>query len=205
MLIKKRLVVTVLAAFCLAAALFAVIPISLQDVGDYDPWLDVNDDGSIEMKDVSAVARAYGTSGAPVNKTKLALEVATAQAHGEAFSTTLETRSGFDWGWGDLAGMTVDVTVETNCMLLIMFSAEAQTTQDWLEIYVRALVDGAQANPAAGVTLTKLMDWASHSFTFYMPNVTPGTHTVKIQWAYNDEVGQVQVKTRTLIVTALLQ
>ena len=205
MLLKKHLIVIVLAVFCLAAALFAVMPINSQGAGEYDPWLDVNDDGAIEMRDVSSVARAYGTSGTPVNKTEMAQEVATARAHGEAFSTTLETRSGFDWAWGDLPGMVVDVTVEVDCMLLIMFSAEAQTSTDFLEIYVRALVDGVQANPAAGVILTKLVDWASHSFTFYMPNVTPGLHTVKIQWSYNDELGQVQVKTRTLIVTALLK
>ena len=90
MLLKKHLFVIVLAVFCLAATLFAVMPINSQGVGDYDPWLDVNDDGSIEMKDVSSVARAYGTNGIPINKTDLLLELQTKVASLEARVDALE-------------------------------------------------------------------------------------------------------------------
>jgi hypothetical protein len=61
---KKDLLITFLAAFCLAAALFMIIPTrSSPGVGEYDAWVDVNDDGKISILDISAVARAYGTSG----------------------------------------------------------------------------------------------------------------------------------------------
>ncbi len=34
-------------------------------VGYYDPWLDYNDDGDIDMKDVAATAKAFGSFGDP--------------------------------------------------------------------------------------------------------------------------------------------
>jgi len=44
-------------------------------VGDYDPWADLNDDGKIDMRDVYVVARKFGTTGTPINKTALLLEL----------------------------------------------------------------------------------------------------------------------------------
>ena len=63
MIIKKNLVVAVLLTFCLTFVLFQILPISSQSAGDYDPWLDINDDGEIDMRDVGAVARAFGAAG----------------------------------------------------------------------------------------------------------------------------------------------
>lgn len=197
---KKNGIIAVLIVFCLTTTLF-MVAYSVS----YDPWADINDDGKIDMRDIGYIAKLFGTAGTPIDKAALVLELATARAHKEAYSTTLETRSGYDWGWQDMPGMTVTITTQTTCTLLIMFSAEAQTGTDFLEIYVRAMVDANLANPSTGVTLTKLMDWASHSFTFYKPNVAPGNHTIKIQWSYNDEVGSVQVRGRTLVVTSLLE
>ncbi len=202
MIIKKDLILAVIATFCVTVVLFSIIPIN--SIPPYDPWADINDDGKIDMIDMWYEAKLFGALGDPINKTALVLELQTAHAHNETYSTTLETRSGYDWSWQDIPGMSVSVTLQTNSTLLIMFSAEAQTSTDFLEIYVRAMVDATPANPSTGVTLTKLMDWASHSFTFYKPNVAPGTHTIKIQWSFNDEVGSVQIRGRTLIVTSLL-
>lgn len=42
---------------------------------EYDPWLDVNDDGEIDIFDVVKVAGAYGTTGISINKTELLLEL----------------------------------------------------------------------------------------------------------------------------------
>ncbi|MGD8565963.1 MAG: hypothetical protein PVF96_06415 [Candidatus Bathyarchaeota archaeon] len=39
-----------------------------QGPGDYDPWCDINDDGEIDMRDIAAVARKFGTSGTPIIK-----------------------------------------------------------------------------------------------------------------------------------------
>jgi hypothetical protein len=64
------------------------------------------------------------------------------------------------FNWQDMPDMTVKVTLETDATLLIMFSAQALTTQDWLEMHVRATVDSTQANPSTGVILTKSNEWA---------------------------------------------
>ncbi|MGD8566212.1 MAG: hypothetical protein PVF96_07695 [Candidatus Bathyarchaeota archaeon] len=72
---KRDLIVVVLLTFCLTALLFQVLPISSQSAGDYDPWYDVNDDGTIDMRDIGGMARKFGTSGTPINKTELLLEL----------------------------------------------------------------------------------------------------------------------------------
>ena len=41
--------------------------------GEYDPWVDYNDDGRIDHKDLLQLAAVYGTSGKPINKTELLL------------------------------------------------------------------------------------------------------------------------------------
>ena len=203
---KKDLTVAVLTTFILTVTLFSVLPTRSApgSAPGYDFWADINGDGKINMYDISYTAQRFGATGEPINKTALVQEIDTARAHNETYSTTLETRSGYDWGWKDMPNMTVQITLKTTSTLLIMFSAEATTGTNYLEIYVRAMVDSTPANPPEGVTLTKLLDWASFSFTFYKPNVTPETHTVTIQWSYNDEVGSVQVNGRSMIVTSLL-
>ena len=59
-------------------ALFSVnstTSIETLQTGLYDPWLDLNDDGEIDIFDVVMVARAYGSSGEPFNKTAALLEL----------------------------------------------------------------------------------------------------------------------------------
>jgi hypothetical protein len=62
---KKDLTIAVLATFCLTATLFIIAPTSSAPARQYDPWLDYNGDGKIELKDVYAMYLAYGTSGDP--------------------------------------------------------------------------------------------------------------------------------------------
>lgn len=52
-----------------------VIPLSGQQDGSYDPWMDLNDDGIIDAYDLQALALIYGTSGTPLNKTQLLLDL----------------------------------------------------------------------------------------------------------------------------------
>jgi hypothetical protein len=62
---KKNLIIVVLATFCLIATLFLIIPTRSQTGGQYDPWVDVNDDGKIDGKDIGTTAWAFGTAGDP--------------------------------------------------------------------------------------------------------------------------------------------
>lgn len=50
--------------FAMVLLTMAFIPISSQ-VGTYDPWLDYNEDGKIDIKDLATAAKAYGTFGDP--------------------------------------------------------------------------------------------------------------------------------------------
>jgi len=60
---KKDLIIAVLATFCLTATLFMTAPTMSQM--PYDPWLDTNDDGIIDIEEIYNAALAYGTMGDP--------------------------------------------------------------------------------------------------------------------------------------------
>jgi predicted secreted protein len=67
MKIRKGLIIAILATLCLAVTLFATVPTKSQ-TGAYDPWVDVNDDGSIDMADISIAIDDFMTSGTPMTK-----------------------------------------------------------------------------------------------------------------------------------------
>jgi hypothetical protein len=68
---KQFVIATV---FAMVLLIMVFIPKSSQ-LGTYDPWLDINDDGKIDIKDLATTAKAYGTTGTPINKTQLLLEL----------------------------------------------------------------------------------------------------------------------------------
>ena len=55
--------------------LFLGIATSGSGTNGYDPWLDLNDDGIVELEDFYELSQAFGTSGTPINKTALLLEL----------------------------------------------------------------------------------------------------------------------------------
>jgi hypothetical protein len=55
--------------------LFFGIATSGSGTNGYDPWVDLNDDGNIDYNDLYTFARAYGSSGTPINKTALLLQL----------------------------------------------------------------------------------------------------------------------------------
>jgi hypothetical protein len=80
---KKDLVIVALATFCLTATLFMVKPIGSQSQVDlsppntYDSWVDLNDNGIIDIYDAIMFSNHFDTSGDPtknVNVTNLPAE-----------------------------------------------------------------------------------------------------------------------------------
>jgi hypothetical protein len=61
---KKDLAIAILLTFCLTATLFMIVPTRSQ-VGQYDPWADINGDGIIDIYDLRSVAALFDTSGDP--------------------------------------------------------------------------------------------------------------------------------------------
>jgi len=213
---NKKMIAAVLATFCLTSVLFSVVPIrSPTTDGEYDPWIDTNDDGIINYQDLGNLATRFGTSGTPINKTDLLLELqaridmlnstlTNIMPNNETYSTTPADISSYAaLYWQDMPDMSVEITLTMNSTLLIMFSAQARVSGTARAMYVRAMADGTPANPLNGVTLTESDEWASHSYTFYILDAAPGTHTVNMQWKLYDELTTGQVGQRTLTVIAL--
>jgi uncharacterized protein YqgV (UPF0045/DUF77 family) len=72
---KRHLVIVALATFCLTASLFMIVSSRSQSQSQYDPWVDLNDDGQINILESIIVANHFLESGTPVNKTELLYNV----------------------------------------------------------------------------------------------------------------------------------
>jgi hypothetical protein len=71
-MIKKDLVICVLATFCLVSTMFIVLPRSGKEListagalSQYDPWCDIDGSGKIDILDVVQLTSRYGTTGDP--------------------------------------------------------------------------------------------------------------------------------------------
>jgi len=120
-LVNRRFVVAVLAIACLTAVLLVVAPIrsGSPGPGEYDVWLDWNDDGKIDMKDVSRVARAFGTNGT-------------------SSQNIMKASMQYDSGWIDLTSTTspnYTLTHNLNLSSADMVVDARQRTQDWNKTY----------------------------------------------------------------------
>jgi len=66
MVTKKDLVIAILCTFCLTVSLFMIIPTrSSPDIGEYSPWIDVNDDGVIDISDLVIMVGSIPSAGNP--------------------------------------------------------------------------------------------------------------------------------------------
>jgi hypothetical protein len=63
-MVKKDLIIAVLATFCLTATLFIIVPTRSQ-TAQYDPWVDLDEDGQISIYDVVQLTSIYGKTGDP--------------------------------------------------------------------------------------------------------------------------------------------
>jgi uncharacterized coiled-coil protein SlyX len=115
--------------------------------------------------------------------------------------------------WDNMSYMAVTMTLNRTSHLLIMFSTDAYDNTASDIIYARAVVDGTVAQPYQ-VILTPYtsseLGWpythshiiynACSSYNFYQPFVSPGTHTIQIQWfVTGGSTGWAYYRTLTVI------
>jgi hypothetical protein len=65
MITRKHLLLAIAATCLVTMFLISIVPIRSQTAGQYDPWLDVNDDGKIDGKDIALPSLSFGTAGDP--------------------------------------------------------------------------------------------------------------------------------------------
>lgn len=102
--------------------------------------------------------------------------------------------------WQDLPNLSATTNVGTGGDLAITVCAEVAVTNH--RMFVRALIDGAPANPD-DVLFTTLPHLESHCFTFVRNAVPAGAHDVRIQWAV-DEGMTGRAGVRSLNVTKII-
>lgn len=229
-MLKKRYIIIVLGVVSvLLGSLFVSNIILAQSGGiEYDPWLDYNDDGIIDVKDLSSLGQTYGTSGEPINKTALLLELLSRVEALEAnFPVTTDkiadgnvTNAKLAAGaivynttsakvfsskntetWEDFPSMSVTIALERTSELLVLFTTNVRVFAKATSVQWKALINQTEASPGAVALQPSWELFSSVSFNFYKSSIGAGTYTVKIQWyVYN---GAAQAYARSLIVIAL--
>lgn len=74
-MLKKRYMIISSLVFCLTATFFISGTASEEPPQEYNPWYDVDDNGWINIIDINQIAVRFGTTGTPINKTALLIEV----------------------------------------------------------------------------------------------------------------------------------
>lgn len=76
-MLKRKYMIIAFLALCLTATLFIGVTSSpaTTSTAEYDPWVDINDDGIIDIFDIVTLAVRYGATGTPINKTALLLDL----------------------------------------------------------------------------------------------------------------------------------
>jgi hypothetical protein len=111
-MIRKDVITAVLITFCLTVTLFLTIP-SHSNPNAYDPWADLNDDGTIDIYDAIQLANTFGSSGEPIIKSQIALP-------------SFTSKPAWDSGWQEIGiGMTqFDHNLNTTELLVYMISKD---------------------------------------------------------------------------------
>jgi hypothetical protein len=121
MIDKKDLVIVILVGFILAVTLYPKITASVKE---YDPWIDTNDDGKINVIDIFAVAKAFGSEGTPINKTALLLELLdrVEALENQSLPQGVIGTPAYDSGWVYLetGAITLSHNLNTNNALVFM-------------------------------------------------------------------------------------
>jgi len=100
------------------------IGVTSSSASSYDHWKDLNDDGIIDVNDLQSLASAYGTSGDPINKTELLLDL---QDRVEALENQTVPLGyigppAYDSGWQSInKGQFLTLTHDLNTVELLVY------------------------------------------------------------------------------------
>ena len=112
-MIRKDVVIAVLATFCLTSTLFMITTSKSQSgVGEYNPWADYNGDGTIDIFDIVPVAVSFGATGDSTKNVTIA-----GHANKLAFtvSTVIDTNGVYATEWIPIDGYSkVTVCIDNN-------------------------------------------------------------------------------------------
>ena len=172
MVTKKGLFVAVLATCCLTATLFLMIPTSSQSsTRPYNPWGDLNDDGTIDIYDAIILSGIFGTSGIPITKASIQYDsgwVNVTDKCGQSFNITHNLNI---TDWNDPSIM-VDITGKKtpDGQLLRFLGLTGQ--QGWNQTYGGTNYDVARASVQTGDGGYALAGWTESfgagSYDFYL-------------------------------------
>lgn len=108
-MIKKKHILVLALAFCLAATLFVVTSTG------YDPWVDQDEDGDVDASDLNVLAEEYGSTGDP---TKNVSVTNWPEPRGELFPETLVLRGAKPLLYYLLSGITLMTLAEEWAVLI---------------------------------------------------------------------------------------
>ncbi|MCK4435268.1 hypothetical protein KAU87_00495 [Candidatus Bathyarchaeota archaeon] len=130
---------------------------------DYDPWCDVNDDGIINIYDVVKLTSRYGSTGTPINKTALLLnlnetvhELQDEVAVLKTDLTTLETEIAELESRVDVLNSTSKIVIRVNFLdFTIWYGIPPPLPADYLfDVGVYILEGGQRQYPSVSSTRT---------------------------------------------------
>jgi len=135
---RKHFLVVALTGVVLLTVVLA--PIFSQSSGTYDPWLDYNEDGIIDVNDLHPLGQAYGTSGDPTRNVTIAGHVSKLIRAAESVSVppTLGWVSDLIWIDG-YAKITILITLNPsslNCSSTV-WAYDSSGITSWLVDYSR--------------------------------------------------------------------
>jgi hypothetical protein len=119
MITRKDIIIAFLATLCVTLALLSVVRTSSTP---YDPWLDYNDDGRIDMRDIAAGCASFMAEGDPAKN----VTVTNWPTYEPAFSKTLVLRATERW-WG-YARLLID---ESTPYLVSDYESWSASRADW--------------------------------------------------------------------------
>jgi len=152
---KKHMVVALGIVSVFLGGFFFSNALLAQGSGEYDPWLDYNEDGIVDVNDLHPLGQAYGSSGDPtknVNVTNWPVSTDTAVWYDAYLGPWDELTS----GWYEADGFG---------QLHLLVSASLLTGSEEVELYIYG-----QIPPIKGVMVkTIVLDAGNFSLAITMP------------------------------------